>query len=92
MVKNKYLLEVPAKLWREAKLRVGDSLKADVKKGKITLAAQSEIDRGIAQGLEDIRKGRVYGPFNTAEEMIASLKENIKKRRQERLVKSQTTK
>jgi len=31
------------------------------------------IDRGIAASLEDFKRGRSYGPFDTAEEMIASL-------------------
>ena len=39
------------------------------------------IDRQIAEGLEDIKKGRTYGPFNTVEEMIASMEANIKKSR-----------
>lgn len=33
----------------------------------------SALDRELAEGLEDIRKGRCYGPFETAEEMIAFL-------------------
>ena len=32
------------------------------------------VDRAIAEGLEDVRKGRVRGPFKTLDEMIDSLK------------------
>jgi hypothetical protein len=32
------------------------------------------VDRVIAEGLEDVRKGRVRGPFKTVDEMIDSLK------------------
>jgi AbrB family looped-hinge helix DNA binding protein len=32
------------------------------------------VDAQLAEGLEDIRKGRVSPKFNTAEEMLASLK------------------
>jgi len=39
------------------------------------------IEAQLAEGLEDIRQGRVYGPFDTVEEMIASIKGNIKKSR-----------
>lgn len=39
------------------------------------------IEAQLAEGLEDIRKGRVHGPFNTVEEMIASMEANIKKSR-----------
>jgi len=38
------------------------------------------IDREIAKGLEDVKKGRTYGPFNTVEEMAASIEANIQKR------------
>jgi AbrB family looped-hinge helix DNA binding protein len=44
-----------------------------------TSAQRRIIDAQLAEGLEDIRKGRTYGPFNTAEEMIASMKAEIKK-------------
>ena len=36
------------------------------------------IERQIAEGLEDIKKGRTHGPFNTVEEMIASMKAGTK--------------
>jgi predicted transcriptional regulator len=37
------------------------------------------IDARIAEGLEDFRKGRFYGPFETADEAIASMKANLKR-------------
>ncbi len=39
------------------------------------------VERELAKGLEDIRKGRTYGPFNTVKEMVASIEENIRKQR-----------
>jgi hypothetical protein len=45
-----------------------------VERGKITLTPKSVVDRAIAEGLEDVRKGRVRGPFKTDDEMIDSLK------------------
>ena len=41
-----------------------------MKRGKNTLSPNS----AITEGLEDVRKGRVYGPFATTAEMLASLK------------------
>lgn len=38
-------------------------------------------EAGIDEGLEDIRHGRVYGPFDTAAETVASLKRNLVQRR-----------
>lgn len=37
------------------------------------------IDAQLAQGLADIKAGRVYGPFDTHEEMMASLRNHGKK-------------
>jgi len=45
-----------------------------------TPAQRSVIDREIAKGLEDFKKGRFYGPFNGAEEAIASIKSTLKQR------------
>ena len=39
------------------------------------------IEAQLAEGLEDIKKGRTYGPFNTVQEMIASIEGNIKRSR-----------
>lgn len=37
------------------------------------------IEAQLAEGLEDIKQGRTYGPFDTVEEMIVSMKANISK-------------
>ena len=39
------------------------------------------IEAQLAEGLEDIKAGRTYGPFNTVEEMIASIEGNIRRSR-----------
>jgi len=44
-----------------------------------TLAQRRVIDARLAKSDLDIRHGRVYGPFNTAEEMAAYIEANIKK-------------
>ena len=38
------------------------------------------IDARLADGLADIKAGRVYGPFDTADQMIAHMKVQLKKR------------
>ena len=59
-------------------LHVGDLLEARVERGKITLTPKSILDQRIARSIEDIKEGRAYGPFDSAEEMIRSLRENIR--------------
>ena len=38
------------------------------------------IDARLAEGLADIKAGRTFGPFKTADEMIASMKHQLRKR------------
>ena len=46
-----------------------------------TRAQRRIIDARLAKSDEDIQHGRTYGPFNTAEEMAASIEANIRKLR-----------
>jgi AbrB family looped-hinge helix DNA binding protein len=73
-VKNKYQVVIPQSVRDQVGVNVGDLLEATVEKGKITLTPKSLVDRAIAEGLEDVRKGRVYGPFDSVDEMLASMK------------------
>ncbi len=45
-----------------------------------TPAQRRLIDARIAEGIEDFKRGRAYGPFDTADEGIAFLKANLKRR------------
>ena len=91
---NKANLIVPARVWRKAGIKAGDRVEFKVSGGAITIipkapSADDEytpeqrriIDARLAKADEDIKRGRVYGPFNTAEEMAASIEANIKKMR-----------
>lgn len=85
---------VPPRVRRQAGIKAGDKLEFKVSRGLITILAKPSnaaaeytseqrrfIDREIAKGLEDIKTGRTYGPFNTVEEMAASIEANIQKSR-----------
>lgn len=80
-IKNKYQVVIPAKMRKAAGLEVGDFLEAGFEKGKITLTPKALIDRkhlaklpkGVREGLEDIRMGRVKGPFYSVEELRKDL-------------------
>src|SRR5437763_15717098 len=93
-VKDKNQLVVPPSIQRRAHIKAGDRLELKVSGGVITIipklpAADDEytpeqrrrIDTRLAKADEDIKHGRVYGPFNTSEEMAASIEDNIKKLR-----------
>ena len=91
---NKTPLVVPLAVRRRAGFKSGQELEIKATGGVITIlpklptaddeytpAQRRIIDAQLKEGLEDIRKGRTYGPFNTAEEMIASMEANLKKKR-----------
>jgi AbrB family looped-hinge helix DNA binding protein len=73
-VKKKYQVVIPQRVREQVGVQIGDVLEAHANHGKIVFTPKSIVDRAIAQGLDDIRKGRVYGPFTSAGEMLAALK------------------
>ena len=40
---------------------------------EITFTPKSLVDREIAEGIADLKKGRTYGPYGSANEMIVAL-------------------
>ena len=83
-VKNRTPLVVPTAVRRQAGLKTGDTLEFRVSGGVITIlpthphdkktpAQRGVIDRAIAEGLDDIKRGRLQGPFLSHREFISSL-------------------
>lgn len=100
-VKNKTPLVIPTAVRRKAGFKSGDQLEFKVSGRVITIrpkpptaddeytpAQRRVIDRGIAKGLEDIRKGRVHGPFHTADEAITHLRSLARHRKKTGVRKS----
>jgi hypothetical protein len=50
-----------------------------VQDGKITFTPKSLVDRHLAEGLEDIRKGRTHGPYESAAAAIQALDARTKR-------------
>jgi AbrB family looped-hinge helix DNA binding protein len=84
-VKNKFQIVIPQHIRKQVPVEVGDLLEASVEDGKITFTPKSLIDRRLAEGLEDVKHGRTYGPYATARGAIRALetrtKRHAKKRR-----------
>ncbi len=72
-VKHKYQVVIPGAVRQKVGISVGDLLEATVQRGKIVFSPKAAVDREIAEGLEDLRQGRAYGPFRSANEMIRAL-------------------
>jgi bifunctional DNA-binding transcriptional regulator/antitoxin component of YhaV-PrlF toxin-antitoxin module len=93
-VKNKTPLIVPPSVRRRAGLKPGDKLEFQASGGIITITAKPEpeddeytpeqrkyIDSRLAIALKEVEQGKVVGPFDTAEEMMASIEAELKRRR-----------
>jgi len=91
-VKNKTPLVVPPALRRQAGFKSGQEVEFKVSGGVISISpklptADDEytpeqrrvVDAQLAEGLDDIKAGRVHGPFATHKEFIASLHKEAKK-------------
>lgn len=87
IVKRKTQLSVPPSVQRRAHIKAGDTLEFIVSGGVITIIprlplADDEytprqraiVDAQLAEGLEDLQKGRVSPRFETVDKMLASLK------------------
>ena len=73
-------ITLPAGLRLKARIGEGDLLDARLSRGGILLTPKTLVDRHIAESEKDYREGRSYGPFDTADEMIASLQSQLKER------------
>jgi bifunctional DNA-binding transcriptional regulator/antitoxin component of YhaV-PrlF toxin-antitoxin module len=89
---NKTPLVVPRAVRRRAGFKSGQELEIKASGGVITIlpklpTADDEytpeqrriIDARLKKSLEEVKRGHTAGPFNTADEMIASLKRELKK-------------
>ena len=92
IVKDKGDLIVPTAVRRQAGIKAGDRLEFKVSGGVITivltLPSDTEeltpeqrriIDGQLAEGLKDIREGRVSRRFDTVDERLASMKKGGKR-------------
>jgi AbrB family looped-hinge helix DNA binding protein len=78
-VKTKFQIVIPQHIREQVPVEIGDILEASVQGGKITFTPKSLVDRHLAEGLEDIRKGRTHGPYETAAAAIQALDARAKR-------------
>ena len=91
-VKHKTPLVVPPAIRRQAGLKSGQEIEFEVSGGVISIRPKLPttddeytpeqrrlVDAQLAQGLADIKAGRVHGPFATHKEFIASLHKEARK-------------
>ncbi len=91
VVKSRQPLVVPTAVRRRAGLKSGQELEFRVSGGVITILPKlsKSADQGaagqrrvlnakLAEGLSDIKAGRIHGPFNSADEMIQHMRDRLK--------------
>jgi len=62
------------------KTPVADVSKLSPADDEYTPAQRRKIDARLAKALAEVKAGRVRGPFNSADEMIADMKARLKER------------
>jgi antitoxin MazE len=65
---------IPKKLHDKLGLAPGDYLQMELDGNRLVLTPQAIIERRLAEGLADVRKGRVHGPFASVPELLQSLR------------------
>ena len=65
---------IPKKLHDKLGLAPGDYLQMELDGDRLVLTPQAMIERRLAEGLADVRKGRVHGPFASVPELLQSLR------------------
>jgi bifunctional DNA-binding transcriptional regulator/antitoxin component of YhaV-PrlF toxin-antitoxin module len=83
-VKTKFQIVIPQHIREQVKVEIGDLLEASVERGKITFTPKSLIDRHLAEGLEDLKRGRTHGPYANANDAIRALETRAKHHRKKR--------
>lgn len=61
------------------KVTKGEDLIVIPRKAYEKLLFKIELDRDLEKALEEVRKGKIVGPFSTAKEAIAALKRTRRK-------------
>ena len=87
-------ITIPRSIRRQAGVKLGQRVKFEVlgsiiqivpvddeKDDEYTPAQRRAIDRDIAQSQKEFAEGKGFGPFNTVEELMASLNSKIPRRK-----------
>ncbi|HEY6192130.1 MAG TPA: AbrB/MazE/SpoVT family DNA-binding domain-containing protein [Bacteroidota bacterium] len=76
---------IPKKIHDEIGLTPGDYLEVELHDGKVVLTPKTLVDKQIKdrlkEGLEDIKRGRIHGPFHSTKDMVRSLRKGKKSKK-----------
>ena len=70
---------IPKKIHQDLGLASGDYLAVERRGNQVILTPKGFIDRELTLALEDVRRGRTYGPFDSVGALMRSLRQKTKK-------------
>jgi AbrB family looped-hinge helix DNA binding protein len=65
---------IPKRLHDQMGLAPGDYLQIELEGDRLILTPKALIEKRLAEGLDDIREGRIHGPFRSASALLRSLR------------------
>ena len=65
---------IPKKLYDQLGLQPGEYLEVELQGNQLILTPKQLIEKRLAEGLKDIKEGRVIGPFKTAKQAMRALR------------------
>ena len=65
---------IPKKLYERLGLVPGDYLEVELEDDRLVLTPKMLVEKRLAEGLKDIKQGRVVGPFKTARSAMKALR------------------
>jgi AbrB family looped-hinge helix DNA binding protein len=66
---------IPKKIHDRLGLEPGDYLEVELQHDKVVLTPKALVEKRLAEALEDVKRGRIHGPFGSAHQMIRSLRQ-----------------
>src|SRR3984893_4573811 len=72
---------IPKKLHDQLGLAPGDYLQVELEGDRLILTPKALIEKRLVESLEDIRQGRVHGPFKSVPALLRSLHRKKKTKR-----------
>jgi AbrB family looped-hinge helix DNA binding protein len=72
---------IPKELHDQLGLTPGDYLEIEVRDNRLVLTPKTLIEKRLAEGLDDLERGRTYAPFSSPSAPMRSLHHEAKQRK-----------
>ena len=69
---------IPKRLHDRLGLKPGDYLEVAIERNRLVLTPKALVDKRIDEALDDLRNGRMIGPFNDAKSAMRALRKRTR--------------